>query len=146
MFATHIIELILPALIPSWNFFDVIVPSPRIQVCLLKKQTENTVWSEFRPRPNDLSLLQMIGRMFWNARWNESLYMVSCAERLMEYPTKHSENEIFKRIVKDIALKDVELDVKWVKFRLMFIRREENELVEEIQYESELRLISNELI
>ena len=29
-------KLLLPALIPSWSFFDVIAPSPRIEYALLR--------------------------------------------------------------------------------------------------------------
>jgi len=38
--------------------------------------------------------MQMSGRMFWNPSWNESLFLVSCAERLLQNPTPHSEDEI----------------------------------------------------
>ncbi len=40
--------------------------------------------------------------MFWNPEGNESLFLVSCAERIMENYTPHSENEILKRIARDI--------------------------------------------
>lgn len=36
--------------------------------------------------------------MLWNPVRNESLFLVSCAERLIEHPTVHSEEEILKRI------------------------------------------------
>ena len=32
----QIIRLLLPALIPSWRFFDVVAPSPRIEFVLLE--------------------------------------------------------------------------------------------------------------
>ena len=95
----RILQLLLPALIPSWNFFDVIVPSPRIQFSILNPENElQAEWQEFRPRPADLSIWQMLGRMLSNPVWNESLFLMSCAERLMEYPTRHSEDEIFKTV------------------------------------------------
>ena len=143
----HFIKLLLPALLPSWNFFDVIVPSPRIQISLLKDQNQPaTEWSEFRPRCKELSLPKMFAHMIWNARWNESLFMVSCAERLMEYPTQHSEEEIFKRIIKEITSNKTLSDIRYVKFRLVFIRREGEKLVEEVQYESSSRIINNKEI
>ncbi len=43
--------LLLPALIPSWNFFDVIAPSPRIEAARLASTDAQPVWREFRSRP-----------------------------------------------------------------------------------------------
>ena len=91
------LKLLLPALIPSWNFFDVIAPSPRIEYTLLNSQNESvTDWQEFRPRPEQLSFIQLLFRLLLNPRWNETLFMVSCAERILQNPTEyqHSENEI----------------------------------------------------
>jgi len=144
------ITLLLPALIPSWNFFDVIVPSPRIQFSLLNK--ENKVvkdWSEFRPRPTHVSVWKMLGRMFWNPDWNESLYLMSCAERLIDYPTQHSEDEIFRRIKADVVENkenNFPVDIAKVKFRLVFIRREGKQLKEEVRFESQVRSIINEYV
>ncbi len=80
-----IVKLLLPALIPSWRFFDTIAPSPRIEFTLLKTADdvpEN--WQEFRPRPAHLSPGSMLKRLFWNPRWSETLFPVSCTELLME--------------------------------------------------------------
>ncbi len=92
----HTLKLLLPALLPSWNFFDVIAASPRIQFCLLTKENEPPPeWHEFRPRPEKLTLIQMLKRILWNPQWNESLFMVSCAERIIEHSSQlasqHSE-------------------------------------------------------
>lgn len=144
----HILKLLLPALIPSWNFFDVIVPSPRVQFSILNKKSDSAEkWQEFRPRPVYLSVWQMLGRMFWNPVWNESLFIMSCAERLIEYPTQHSEDEILKRIKADLisdndnnAIKDT----TQVKFRLVFIRREGDSLKEEVKFQSQPQVILGE--
>lgn len=100
------LKLLLPALLPSWHFFDFIAASPRIQFTLLTAENnpliENRDWQEIRPRPVRLSLLQMLGRMLRNPRWNESLFLVGCAERLLESPTTHSEDEILKRFVAEL--------------------------------------------
>ena len=96
------LKLLLPALIPSWRFFDTIAPSPRIEFALLKTARDASGrWQEFRPRPARLPISTMLKRMFWNPRWNESLFLVSCAERLMESPTEHSSQEILARIEAD---------------------------------------------
>ena len=146
----HIIKLLLPALIPSWNFFDVIVPSPRIQFSILNGENDTAEkWQEFRPRPACMSVWQMLARMFWNKDWNESLFVMSCAERLMEYPTQHSEDEIFKRIKADLISdndNNVIKDTRWVRFRLVFIRREGVSLKEEVKFESQAQVIVDETV
>ena len=78
------LALLLPALIPSWRFFDVIAPSPRIEFAMLTSPDSAAVWQAFRPRPARVALSTMLGRLFWNPRWNESLFLVSCAERLVD--------------------------------------------------------------
>jgi len=136
----HLINLLLPALIPSWNFFDVIVPSPRIQYAFLdSKHGAVDKWLEFRPRPTHVSFFEMLKRMVWNPYWNESLFLMSCAERLLEYPTKHSETEIYKRLIFELDSNTINSkikDKKYIQFRLVLIRREGDKLKEEISYVS----------
>lgn len=142
----RVLKLLLPALIPSWRFFDVIAPSPRIQYALLNaKDEEPSEWREFRPRPERVSFLQMLMRMLWNPLWNESLFMVSCAERLLEQPTLHSEDEILKRI--EAQLKgDKAHDVNGVhlQFRLLVVRREGSQILQEPVFQSRILEISHE--
>jgi len=65
---------------------------------------ENEQRHEFRPRPEKLTSLQMLKRILWNPQWNESLFMVSCAERIIEYPSQlasqHNEDKILKHITR----------------------------------------------
>ncbi|MET0545976.1 MAG: hypothetical protein ABWZ40_06670, partial [Caulobacterales bacterium] len=92
------LKLLLPALLPSWNFFDSIGPSPRIEYALLlTPEDQSPNWREFRPRPANLSFAAMLGRVFWNPRWNENLFLVSCAEKIVDAPTEHSIQEVFQR-------------------------------------------------
>ena len=136
----HTLKLLLPALFPSWRFFDVIAPSPRIQYILFNSDGESVIeWQEFRPRPVSVSLFEMLKRMFWNPVWNESLYLVSCAERLIEFPTQHSEREILTRIKAELSKGESDLtnlDVKSVQFRLMIIRRVGKQLEQEFVFYS----------
>ncbi len=129
------VRLLLPALIPSWNFFDVIAPSPRIEYALgTGPDATPQAWREFRPRPGHLSPLAMLRRLFWNSRWNETLFLVSCAERLVDHPTAHSEDEILRRIAADLAhAGDAQ---PWLWFRLVFVRREGVDLVRETPFTS----------
>ena len=145
-------KLLLPALLPSWNFFDVIAPSPRIEFTLLHSENDtSTQWQEFRPRPTQLSFSKMLARMLWNPRWNESLFTVSCAERIMENTLQnnlgsHSENEILNRIINDIVCNKLLIDnlkaqdnpTTHLQFRLLVIKREGLELIREVVFQSRI--------
>lgn len=135
----------MPALIPSWRFFDVIAPSPRIEYALgATPDTATDAWCAFRPRPDRLSALAMLGRLVWNPRWNETLFLVSCAERLVDHPTAHSQDEIFRRIAADLARAPHADDLPtWLWFRLVFVRREGKALVRETLFTSPPRRISD---
>ena len=140
----HALKLLLPALIPSWNFFDVIAPSPRIEyVQLGTQQASPAEWQEFRPRPARLGFLQMLARMVWNTDWNEYLFMMSCAERLIEFPTSHSEHEILKRIIRELLCKAQISDHETrLGFRLLTLKRTASGLEQQIVYESRLVVVS----
>jgi len=124
-------------LIPSWNFFDVIAPSPRVEYALLAEPAQSDpAWRPFRPRPPRLSPLAMLGRLVWNPRWNETLFVVALAERLVDRPTDHSEDELFRRIAADLlarALQDPA--TPWLVFRLVFVSREGEALQSEVLYQ-----------
>lgn len=131
-------KLLLPALIPSWNFFDIIAPSPRIQYALLTAiDDEADGWQEFRPRPQRLLFRQMLWRMVWNPLWNESLFLMSCAERLIEHPSRHSEDEILKRIAAAVVHDNPPDVVKpYLQFRLLLIGRQGTVIQDELVYVS----------
>ncbi len=137
------LKLLLPALLPSWRFFDVIAPSPRIQFCI-QENSGSKKWGEFNPRPIRVNFIQMSKRILWNPAWNETLFLMSCAERLIETPTAHSEQEIFKRLI--FTLRD-ERNLNpntAIQFRLITIKREGTELHSEIVFYSQVRTISLE--
>ncbi|OYU71644.1 MAG: hypothetical protein CFE28_09395 [Alphaproteobacteria bacterium PA2] len=139
------LSLLLPAIIPSWNFFDVIAPSPRIEIALVRSPDEPPEdWREFRPRPERVSLLAMMWRMIWSPAWNESLFLVSCAERLVQAPTLHSQEEIFRRIAADLRSGASEPhDEAWLGFRLAFVRRHDDGLTREVLFQSPLRRLAD---
>lgn len=110
------LKLLLPALVPSWRFFDWIAPAPRIEI-LMEGQND---WREWRPRPQSIKPHHYIIRLFWNPQWNDHLFMASCAERLMQNPTDHSEQEIIKRIRHDLR----DTTAKNFQFRLVFFARD----------------------
>lgn len=127
------LKLLLPALIPSWRFFDVITPSPRIEFAVLGNREEEAVdWREFRPRLARLSLKQMVVHLFYNPQWNESLFLVSCAERLVNASTEHSQLEIVSRLRKGIAPPGK----PYLQFRLVFVHRAGAEIKKEVWFVS----------
>lgn len=65
----------------------------------------------------------------------------------MEYPTQHSEDEIFKRIKADLISYNDNNAIKAttrVKFRLVFIRRDGDNLKEEVRFQSQAQIILDE--
>ena len=128
------LKLLAPALVPSWNFFDVIAPAPRVEYALLASPGDASgTWRVFRPRPERVSLARMARRLLWNPRWNQSLFVMSCAERLAEDRTpEHSEAELFKRIAADLAAEPADPARPWLCFRLVFVHREGETLTEEV--------------
>ena len=131
----RLISLLLPALIPSWRFFKTVAPSPRVEYRLLRHGVASA-WQEDRPRPAHLSIFTMLRRMLWNPEWNEQLFMVSCAERLVEedspHCSAHSEQEINRSIARLLPMAG-ETDLQ---FRLVFWRRDGAQLVKEVGFES----------
>lgn len=139
------LKLLLPALIPSWNFFDIISPSPRIEYSLLYSEEDKPLnWTEFRPRPIQFSLRETLKNTIWNPKWNETLFLVSCAERIIENYTQHSENEIFKRIEKDLLQRNETTDKIFLQFRLLFIHRQGINLKSEVLFISQIHKLSED--
>jgi hypothetical protein len=139
------LQLLLPALLPSWGFFDYIQPSPRIQYQLLDAQQQPLHdWLEFRPRPQRVSLMTCIGHLFCNPRWNETLFLMSCAERLIEHPTAHSELQILHCIARDWRSGPLHssASASHAQFRLIFVRRQQTTLVEEIHFVSRVAALA----
>lgn len=115
------LKLLLPALIPSWRFFDWIAPSPRIEYSLRESpDAAGSPWQEFHPRPAHLSLNAMLKRLFWNPDWNASLYLVSCAERLNETEADYCSREILRRIAGGLS----DNAPPYIQFRLLYLSRE----------------------
>jgi len=110
--------LLLPVLLPAWRFFQTIEPSPRIEVDV------DGEWVEARPRPLHVSWRAMLARLFWNPTWNETLYLTSCSERVLEDRRAHARAEILARL-------------KASRFRLVEVQREGDGLVRETRLTSD---------
>jgi hypothetical protein len=129
------LSLVLPVLLPSWRFFQTIEPSPRVQwTALSKGGVALGDWQEFRPRPVAIPVVQMLCRLFWNARRNDALFVVSCAERIAENPTPHSINEITRRILDDLEPGTTDSHVSAAQFRLVFMSRDETGISQDILF------------
>ena len=141
------LQLILPAWIPSWRFFDEIAPSPRIEYALLSTSDEKpTNWQSFRPRPEHVSTARMFKRMLWNPNWNDTLFTASCAERLMASPEtlEHSTREIMDRIRSDLhKMGHDTVTHPYFQFRLAFIYRSGSEIQHVITHHSEIESVTS---
>lgn len=146
------LKLLAPALIPSWNFFDVIAPSPRVEYALLPTRGHVADdWQVFRPRPERIAIGAMLRRLIWNPHWNQTLFVMSLAERLVEDRSpEHSEAELFRRIAADLAPdptgEPVAPERPWLCFRLVFVRREDEAMVEEVMFQPAPRLLADIVI
>lgn len=131
------LSLILPVLFPSWRFFRSIEPSPRLQWAL--EDGPAATWQPLDVRPATVPLGVMIRRLFWNPAWNETLFLVTCAERLRDDmgsdAADHSIRQIRSRLRR--ALPRDPAQQRMARFRLVFVRREGHELVEQVLYVSD---------
>lgn len=121
---------------PSWRFFAVIAASPRIELTLLKNpQDVPDSWQEFHPRPAHLSITSMLKRMFYNPVWNETLFVVRCAELYSMDATEHSIREILIRIKAELERNSLDLAATpYLQFRLVFVHREGAQLQKQVTY------------
>jgi hypothetical protein len=140
----HILKLFLPALFPSWRFFDVIGPSPRIEYALLStRQSAPGPWQPFRPRPARLSFGSMLARIFWNPGWNESLFVATCAERLIQDPSDERFREILDRIRAELARSSTDREVApFLKVRVVFVSRQGPGLREDVAFVSAVERVA----
>lgn len=118
-------NLLLPALFPSWRFFDVIGPSPRVELCLLEAPEDaGKEWQECRPRPRTLGLRERTASFFWNARWNETLYLATCSERLIQGEEERCAREIRRRLRADMLAGTTGGLSGFFRYRLVFVTRD----------------------
>ena len=141
------LRLLLPALISSWRFFDYIAPSPRIQFAIVAKAHDPaTDWQEFRPRPVHLSFVCMLQRLLWNPLWNESLYLVSCAERLLDEPSAAHEDELLTRIADAIAQGAAGGKITgstYLMVRIVVVKREGEQITQRVGFVSSARRLDD---
>lgn len=129
------LKLLLPALFPSWRFFDVIGPSPKIEYAYLKaEQQQAEQWHEYSRRPDRRTFIQILLCLFYNASWNQYLYITRCAERLLEEPNVHSETEIIRVLRETTPTPQVHEEL--LQFRILLTERQGSSLRSELAYVS----------
>lgn len=132
------LHYLLPALLPSWRFFDYIGPSPRIEFCLLQHAGDTPRhWQPFRPRPQRVTLAAQLRSLLWNPRGNEALYLLSSSEKLLQRQSVAAQMEIARRIA--AALADGEIAAsphRFFMFRLLEIERAGDDLHTRVSFES----------
>ena len=85
--------------------------------------------------------------MVWNPSWNESLFLTSCSERLLEKPTLHSEDEILKRITGDLLKYPAYAHLSattQLQFRLQLIQRNGQTIEHDIVFYSRIQPIQKD--
>ena len=133
---------LLSVFISPWQFFKESVPSPRIEITLSKTEEESYDWQEFCLRPKQLSTLDILKSIFFNARWNESLFITDCAERLILDPTEYNKQEIVNRIKFELERIGLELKMTpYLQFRLIFVTSHGTKLQGDILYVSKIEKI-----
>ncbi len=151
-------RLLAPALLPSWRFFDVIEPSPRLQVAAWRGATdgEEPQWHDVpfvvqrRPgRPIDHDGLDIArrrvfrhGSLLLNPTRNDALYLVSCCSRVIEDGRPHAQREIAVRLgaigrVSGLLQPDVRAGLAGFRFRILEVSRGPGGLERQVAFTSE---------
>ena len=133
----RVLMLLLPALIPSWDFFRSVEPSPRVQWRMAVPGNDG-LWVPFRPRPQRLDWRQVLIGLVWNPVWNETLYVTALAERLMEDGSDHTLHALQQVLSRDIAQAfPPDVGLPPLEFRLVFVHRDDaGALAEHVSYQS----------
>ena len=136
------LQLLLPALIPSWRFFDRIGPAPRIEFALCETADDTRLrWQEVRPRPDHLAAGSLFARLFWNPRWNEFLYLVSCAERLLDAPSPGRVTALWTRVAhvvrSDRTAAHSITHASHLRVRIVTVMREHDRVVRHVPFVSD---------
>ncbi len=120
---------LLPALLPSWQFFDVIGPAPRIEYRWLSSSASPVgAWRPFRPRPAHLNAAQLIGRLCWNPAWNETLYVMRCAERVLEGDTGFPVAELARRMRRELPAAQENPQATLFEMRILAAQRQAHQI------------------
>ena len=121
------IKLLLPILFPSWRFFSNIGASPRVEFGFVADiNAQPTEWILFRPLPARVGFWRGLGRLWHNPKWNECLYVNTCAEHLFDSHSVFYEQEIGRRLLATIAAGEyvVPHDARFMVYRIRAVVRD----------------------
>lgn len=88
----QLLSLYLPVLFPSWRFFKEVLPVAEVEVWAEDR------WVDALPRVGRLTWRGALVRLVWNPAWNNALFVVSCADRVVTDPSDHGARELRRRI------------------------------------------------
>lgn len=124
-------RLCLPIVVLSWRFFDEIAPAPRIDVGWSDgPDADVTHWQPLRPTPGALPWPVRVAHLFANARRNETLYLVSCADKVCYGDSAHAVAEIRARVRAACARGELAPAGTWLRYRICTVERDGDALVE----------------
>ncbi len=121
------IKLLFPILFPSWRFFSSIGPSPRVELGFVVEEAGGAIaWAPFWPIPQTLTFTQNLVRLWHNPKWNEQLFINTCAERLFESNDDFYVEEIARRLLNAIYTGEVNVpkDAQFMAFRVRAVYTE----------------------
>jgi hypothetical protein len=132
------LTLLLPALAPSWRFFPSVAASPRIEFRVARAAgPEEAEWREFRPAPRNVSAGAMLKRIFWNPGRNETLFLVTCAERLLSGEIEFARREIARRVARQMPAPPAGREREtFLQFRLILVSGHGPDLRRDVAYVS----------
>ena len=132
------LTLLLPALAPSWRFFPAVAASPRIEYRALGESGPGEAeWREFRPAPRKVSGGAMLKRMLWNPERNETLFLVTCAERLLSGEIEFARGEIARRVVRQMPAPPAGREHDpFLQFRLILVSGHGSDFRRDVAYVS----------
>jgi hypothetical protein len=87
----------------------------------------------------------MLWRLFWNPLWNESLYLISCAEKLIDEPSAMREDALMTRVAAAIARGETGDKIAGPAFlllRIVVVNREGEQIVRQVSFVSLARRLN----
>lgn len=87
----------------------------------------------------------MLGRLIWNWRWNETLFLVSSTERFLHSGSEGRLREILTRIRSSLRSEDIGSgSARHFQMRIVLFSRENDQVVREEVYRSAVQSIHTE--
>lgn len=141
----RLLSSLLPAVIPSWRFFDRIGPAPTVEWSV-----GDGGWQPVCPSPPRVPAAALLARLFWNPARNEALFLVSCAERLLDDPSASRADLLWTRVAdrvrptlsSEAAVAAPALPSaggRTLRVRIVEVTRQGDALLREVRYVSEPR-------